>query len=235
MLKYLKAYPNLGLDYDVSEEEPVKFDQMYIKADTSFALPHEQYRSVQGVAVFLGSHLLLWTSSRQAFITMSTGEAELLGYTEALQCCQSIGDLLLMMGVSTQKHLHGDSKAALCQLQADGGSWRTRHLRLRAWKLREVMSDPSSQWRSSHIPGSELAADGLTKALHGQAHQRFIELLGLSRGEEVASINMKKITTQNDEVKSSENNTENTIMKVENYIIWRWQDGRSRVGTVDRV
>ena len=220
MLKYLNAYPNLGLDYDVSEEEKLKFDQMYIEADTSFALPHEQYRSVQGVAVFLGSHLLLWTSSRQAFITMSTGEAELLGYTEALQCCQSIGDLLLMMGVSTQKHLQGDSKAALCQLQADGGSWRTRHLRLRAWKLREVMSDPSSQWSSSHIPGSELAADGLTKALHGQAHRRFIKLLGLSRGKEVvASVNIKKITTQNDMVKGSENNAENTIMKVENYIM----------------
>ena len=81
MLKYLKAYPDLGLDYGTSDDEKLKFDQMYIKADTSFALPHEQYRSVQGVAVFLGSHLLLWTSSRQAFITMSTGEAELLGYT----------------------------------------------------------------------------------------------------------------------------------------------------------
>ena len=219
MLKYLKAYPDLGLDYGTSDDEKLKFDQMYIKADTSFALPHEQYRSVQGVAVFLGSHLLLWTSSRQAFITMSTGEAELLGYTEALQCCQSIGDLLLMMGVSTQKHLQGDSKAALCQLQADGGSWRTRHLRLRAWKLREVMSDPTSQWSSSHIPGSELAADGLTKALHGQAHRKFIGLLGLSRGEECASINMKKFLTKNDEAKNAENYTEDTIRKIENYSI----------------
>ena len=217
MLKYLKAYPDLGLDYDVPTGEQVKFDQMYIKADTSFALPHEQYRSVQGVAVFLGSHLLLWTSSRQAFITMSTGEAELLGYTEALQCCQSIGDLLMMMGVNTHKHLQGDSKAALCQLQADGGSWRTRHLRLRAWKLREVMSDPASQWSSSHLAGSELAADGLTKSLIGQAHRKFIELLGLSRGEGATGIKAKKITTQNDEVKSSENNAENTINKLENY------------------
>ena len=220
MLKYLKAYPDLSLDYGTLDDEKLKFDQMYIKADTSFALPHEQYRSVQGVAVFLGSHLLLWTSSRQAFITMSTGEAELLGYTEALQCCQSIGDLLLMMGVSTQKHLQGDSKAALCQLQADGGSWRTRHLRLRAWKLREVMSDPTSQWSSSHIPGSELAADGLTKALHGQAHRRFIKLLGLSRGEEgEAKVNIKKIATQKDMVKDAENNAENTIMNIENYIM----------------
>ena len=196
MLKYLKAYPDLGLDYDVPTEEQVKFDQMYIKADTSFALPHEQYRSVQGVAVFLGSHLLLWTSSRQAFITM------FLGYTEALQCCQSIGDLLLMMGVSTHKHLQGDSKAALCQLQADGGSWRTRHLRLRAWKLREVMSDPSSQWSSSHLAGSELAADGLTKALIGQAHRKFIELLGLSRGEGATGIKAKSHRAKKKKFKS---------------------------------
>ena len=81
------------------------------------------------------------------------------------------------------------------------------------------MSDPTSQWSSSHIPGSELAADGLTKALHGQAHRKFIGLLGLSRGEEGASINVKKFLTKNDEVKNAENYTEDTIRKIENYSI----------------
>ena len=173
MLRYLAAHQSHGLSYGKDDEEHI----LHVRADTSFAPPHEQFRSVQGVAVFHGSHLLFWTSSRQAFVTLSTAESELLGYTEGLQCGEAVGCLVNLLGFNTEKVLEGDSKAALCQVQSDGGSWRTRHLRLRAWKLREVMNDPASGWRSEHVPGCRLAADGLTKALQGQAHRKFIELL----------------------------------------------------------
>ena len=163
MLRYLAKYPKMGLFY--GEED--QLDTLKVKADTSYGPPHEQYRSVQGVAIFLGSHLLLWTSSRQAFVTLSTAECELVGYTEALQCTESLSSLLELMQVVVPKVLEGDSRAALAQIQNDGGSWRTRHLRLRAWRLREAMADPGSSWRSQHCAGSELAADGLTKALGG--------------------------------------------------------------------
>ena len=175
MLRYLAGHQAYGLRYGQDDEENV----LHVRADTSFAPPHEQFRSVQGVAVYHGTHLLLWTSSRQAFITLSTAEGELLGYTEALQCGEAVGCLLDLLGYKTEKILEGDSKAALCQVQSDGGSWRTRHLRLRAWKLREVMNDVSSGWRSEHVPGCLLAADGLTKALQGQGHRKFVELLDM--------------------------------------------------------
>ncbi len=167
-----------------------------MRADTSFGPPREQFRSVQGVAVYLGDHLLLWTSSRQPFVTLSTAESELLAYTEALQCTESVSKLLKVMNLDFNKILEGDSKAALCQIQNDGGSWRTRHLRLRAWKLREVMSDVTSNWLSVHRAGCDLVADGLTKALNGQAHRNFLHLLGMKDGnqnEEV--IAAKKIKT----------------------------------------
>ena len=170
MLRYLAAHQSHGLCYGKDDEEHI------VRADTSFAPPHEQFRSVQGVAVFHGSHLLVWTSPRQAFVTLSTAESELLGHTKGLQCGEAVGCLVDLLRFDTEKVLEANSKAALCQVQSDGGSWRTRHLRLRAWKLREVMNDPASGWRSEHVPGCRLAADGLTKAL-GQAHRKFIELL----------------------------------------------------------
>ena len=173
ILRYVVNYQNHGLRYEQDEEHQI----LHVRADTSFAPPHEQFRSVQGVAVFHGSHLLLRTSSRQAFVTLSTAESELVGYTEALQCGESVNCLLQLFGFETTKWLEGDSKAALVQLQSDGGSWRTRHLRLRASRLREAMADDASGWRSTHVPGSQLAADGLTKALQGQAHRKFVGLL----------------------------------------------------------
>ena len=177
----------MGLFYGEDDQ----LDILKVKADTSYGPPHEQYRSVQGVAIFLGSHLLLWTSSRQAFVTLSTAECELVGYTEALQCTESLSSLLELMQVTVPKVLEGDSRAALAQIQNDGGSWRTRHLRLRAWRLREAMADPSSSWRSQHCAGLELAADGLTKALGGQSHRRFLQLLGMTTPEDKPQVDGK--------------------------------------------
>ena len=179
MLRYLAKYPKLGLTYGEDDQPGV----LHVKADTSFGPPHEQYRSVQGVAIYLGNHLLLWTSSRQAFVTLSTAECELLGYTEGLQCAESIASLLELLQFKVTKVLEGDSRAALAQIQNDGGSWRTRHLRLRAWRLREVMMDTTSTWSAQHCAGAELAADGLTKALGGQAHRKFLQLLGMKNPE----------------------------------------------------
>ena len=81
MLRYLAEHHTYGLRYGQDTEENI----LHVRADTSFAPRHEQFRSAQGVAVFHGSHLLLWTSLRQAFITLSTAEGELFGYTEPLR------------------------------------------------------------------------------------------------------------------------------------------------------
>ena len=184
----LNKFPTLGLYYGPDDDEGV----LHVKADTSFGPAHEQFRSVQGVAIYHGSRLLLWTSSRQPFVTLSTAEGELVGYSEA--------ELLLLFNYPTKNILEGDSKAALCQITSDAGSWRTRHLRLRAWKLREVMMGGDSQWTSTHVPGGKLAADGLTKP--GAARRRFLSLLGLDEGhgcwiqEEQPRVAMERCVTQ---------------------------------------
>ena len=181
ILKYLHRVPSLGLHYLPDDD----VDTLHVKADTSFGPAHEQFRSVQGVAVYHGSHLLLWSSSRQPFVTLSTAEGELVGYSEAFQCGMSLSELLLLFNYPTKKILEGDSKAALCQITSDAGSWRTRHLRLRAWKLREMVMGGDSQWLAQHVPGGELVADGLTKPLQGAAHRKFLGLLGLDDGQRV--------------------------------------------------
>lgn len=64
-------------------------------------------------------------------------------------------------------------------------------MRLRAWRLREAMADPGSSWRSQHCAGLDLAADGLTKALGGQSHRRFLQLLGMTTLEDKLQVEGK--------------------------------------------
>ena len=184
LLRYLRATVNYKLTYKpwhVWQQEDTAgirrdLGTLEIFSDASYAPPHEQYRSVQGLLVEHGRNPLLWSSSRQAFIVQSTAEAELLAYNESYQAGESTGALLEVFGYSTQKQLFGDNKAALVLCTGETGPWRTRHLRLRAAKLREAIQE-SGTWSASHLRGDLLVADGLTKSLLGQAFEKFAEQL----------------------------------------------------------
>jgi hypothetical protein len=177
MLRYLHGSSHLGLVYKPVKETEEEWKRLKVLADTSFAPPHEKYRSVQAVVVEHGTNILAWQSARQAFITHSTAEAELVGYSEAFQIGEATSALLQVLEICASKSLIGDSKAALAQLLGDTGPWRTRHLRLRSAKLREALRGPGAEWAAEHCPGGELVADGLTKRLEGSAFQKFVNML----------------------------------------------------------
>ena len=61
-------------------------------ADVSFA--PQASRSIQGVLVLYGGSPIMWESSRQSCITLSTAEAELLSYVEAMGMADSMGCIL---------------------------------------------------------------------------------------------------------------------------------------------
>ena len=176
VVKYLAGSKSMGLKFGSGMEGS---QELFIKTDTSFAPPLKAYRSIQGTAIFHGEHLLQWSSGKQSFVTLSTAEAELVGYVDGFQQGQSMDGLLCIFGFNTHKRLQGDCKAALSQINSDATAWRTRHLRLRASRLRELVLDRNSMWDAEHVPGLELAPDGFTKVLIGQAFRRHRDQLGM--------------------------------------------------------
>eukprot|EP00435_Cladocopium_sp_Y103_P022093 s4393_g5.t1 len=184
MLKYLGRTKERGLRYQPMKEDEKEWTTLKVSADTSFAPPHEKYRSVQAVVVEHGPNILAWESSRQAFITQSTAEAELLGYNEAFQLGEATAALCSVFEIKVKKKLRGDCKAALAQIQGDTGPWRTRHLRLRSAKIREALRKEEFGWSAEHCSGTMLNADGMTKALQGQAYAKFVQLLGMKDKEQ---------------------------------------------------
>ncbi len=86
---------------------------------------------------------------------------------EAMTMSQSVEALLQSMypGETFEKVLYGDNQSALSILEKPDGSWRTRHLQLRANVLRERLRCEEQQWRVRHQRCTHLVADLLTKPI----------------------------------------------------------------------
>ena len=134
-------------------------------SDISFAPAGN--RSCQGVMVLFAGAPIQWEANRQAFCTLSTAESELMAAIEAMTMTQSVEALLSVIyrDQKFEKVLYCDNSSAISILQNPDGSWRTRHLRLRANCLRERLRHDEEHWKLRHLRGTLLVADLLTKAV----------------------------------------------------------------------
>ena len=121
---------------------------------------------------------IIWSSSRQSFPTQSTAESELVGLCEALVGGRATAALVASVRDEKEedlrKRLWGDNSAAISLATGEGqGSWRTRHLRIRASILRAALHQ--GEWQLGHLNGKELVADSFTKVVDGQAFERALQ------------------------------------------------------------
>lgn len=214
ILGYLRQTEDMGLRYqkvdtgcDYGSEGELKFakaiNHVEAYADASFAPAAEGMKSVHGTVISVAGCPIMWTTAKQPFITQSTAEAELLSYMEAHQQAEGVGLMLEALDVEgIRKCLYGDNRSAIQLCKCDVGSWRTRHLRLRAAGLRESMMSEETQWFAHHVNGSVLIADLLTKAVMGQQFTKLIKLLGMVKLEE-KEIQVKRATTRTPTTRTS--------------------------------
>ena len=141
-------------------------------------------RGHQGLIAMYGGCPIQWESKQQAFGTFSTSESELLGYTDAMVLGESVSAVLDILegnklSEEGDKVLYGDNQSGLRLLESPDGPWRTRHLRLRSFVLRERMK--WGLWKGRHVPGAQLASDLLTKAVTTAATWRkFYNFMGMA-------------------------------------------------------
>ena len=202
ILRYVNHTKQLALTYrrcklgdmGTSNELQVakSLDSLQVYSDASYGPVHERCKSISGTALEFANCLVAWDSQAQPFISQSTAEAEVISYNSACQIAQAVGSFLQEMGYPTCKQLYGDSKAGIAVIANECGPWRTRHLRLRASKLRELVQDSDQEWSIRHMSGNVLIADGFTKALQHSAFERFQQRLSLEPLE-VSSGSMKRM------------------------------------------
>ena len=107
--------------------------------------------------------VIAWTSCKQPVVALSTAESELIAFVESAQRSSSLKPLLDDFEQTEISFVsYTDNTAATSLVQLAGGPWRTRHLRIRGFWLRERLGD---KWKMFHIPGSVLPAHIGTKTL----------------------------------------------------------------------
>ena len=114
-----------------------------------------------------------------------------MGYTDAMNLGESVSSVLDILegnklSEEGDKVLYGDNQSGLRLLESPDGPWRTRHLRLRSFVLRERMK--WGLWKSRHVPGAQLASDLLTKAVTSMpSWTKFYNFMGMYRLDELGA------------------------------------------------
>ena len=128
--------------------------------------------------ILWGSSLLLWKAGKQPIQAASTAEAELVEVLEGALAGDAVKVVLEeALDVCARSFSYTDSSAALAIIAGDTGSWRTRHLRKRAFILRSRVL--SGEWMLRHLPGAEMPADLGTKVLSVQKFNQHKETMGM--------------------------------------------------------
>ena len=133
--------------------------------------------SVSGVLIQFRGRNVLWKAKRQSIVCLSTAESELVAACEGTVVGQSTESLILeLVDLLEPKQLLVDNIAAVV-LAEGGGSGRTRHLRVRASFITDLIE--RRELNVDHCPGDLQLADIFTKVLPGPRHRTLSAMLGL--------------------------------------------------------
>ena len=171
--KYLRKTEEEGIFIGGGTE-----DDLTVFTDSSYG--HE----AQGtVIVCWGGSPMMWKSGRQGVPALSTAESELIEAIEGVIMGDSV-DVMIQELVQHPyvKVIKVDNQAAVNLLAEPSGSWRTRHLRLRAAHLRWRLS--RTDWMTEAIPGNDQLADIGTKVLTAPRLQESREMMSMREWDE---------------------------------------------------
>ena len=152
---------------------------LQVHTDISFSPAGSGAISHGCIMVTWNRGLLWWRCSRQAFVTMSTAESELMEAIEGMALGDAVDTLISEHEQEYTKRLWVDNAAAVSVLSTNPCSWRTRHLRLRSHHLQWRLA--SADWLVAFLPGRFQVADLGTKHLPVQRVLELKEYLGMGR------------------------------------------------------
>ena len=155
VLKYLARTVEYGILFQVTEDDPM----LTVYSDASFAPGGG--RSFGSTMAQIYGMPVAWRASKQPVITLSVAEAELYEGCSAVQLGLGIDALLFELGLFPVMHLRIDNEAARGLASESPGTWKTRHLRVRARFLRQEVA--AQRLVISHVCGSMQKADLGTK------------------------------------------------------------------------
>ena len=146
-------------------------------ADASFAPGND--RSQTGIILVWNQVPITWLSMRQPCASLSTAESELQSSIDALALTEGFLPLIQELEPQPVKtFLYNDNQGAVTVMKIPQGSWRTRHLRLKAaWFFEQI---ETSRYAVFHLPGKYMLGDLCTKTLQSMRIKELLGMMGMN-------------------------------------------------------
>jgi ribonuclease HI len=178
-IQYLYGTRKLSVLFDGQYQLDKEFE---VFTDASFADDPESRRSSQGWLMKLDGGPIAWNASRQATVTTSSTEAELLGLSFAAKETMAVARLFsgLRYHLDQQLTIWCDNKQTIRLVNTEVQRLKTalRHVDIhQCWIRQEVQKGTILV---EYIQTSNMAADGLTKLLPKSSFKAFVKQLGLT-------------------------------------------------------
>ena len=180
VILYLYNTRSFGIRLGGSTDK--RADIFICSSDSSFADNSRDRKSSQGYIMTLFGGPIAWRASKQATVTTSSTEAELLAISEAAKEAIFLSRMLraLYLQIQDPLQLECDNSQTIRLLAETNAklSTRLRHVDIHQHWLRQETQEGRIQVR--WVPTAQMKADGLTKALPRQKLQQFQQLIGIS-------------------------------------------------------
>ncbi len=170
---FLSTCSSDGLKYEKTDSEDYVLE---VFSDASFSPDGEASHGC--LVVTLNGTAVFWRSGRQHLIALSTAEAELIEFVDAITAGESIAVVINELVGEVKKYGWCDNMAALGILSNEGGNWRTRHLRFRSAFTRQLVL--KGEWIAQHLLGANMMADIGTKPLSAVKIKELKKKMGMA-------------------------------------------------------
>ena len=170
LVRYLCATPRVVWRYDF---QPLQ-SQINVFSDSDWAGCRRTARSTSGGVAMLGTHCLRGYSVTQKFVTLSSGEAELMAMVKATAEAIGLTQLAESWGIRLEAAIFADSSAALAVTNRRGCG-KLRHVRIGHLWIQELAADDTV--RFAKVAGEVNPADLATKHLSPSKREQLLPLV----------------------------------------------------------
>lgn len=169
VMRYIRGTIDMGLLF--KKEDKLRLD---VFSDADWGSDAQNRKSITGTIIRLASGPVIFRSSQQNLVAMSTTEAEFVAAAESARDMIWLQTLLSELNVSHEKpELLCDSKTAIRLILNPEFPRRTKHIDIKFQFIRDLMS--KDKFNLEYIASEEQLADFLTKALPRDKFRELVE------------------------------------------------------------
>ena len=141
----------------------------------------EDRKSVSGFVFTLAGGAVSWSSKKQASVAVSSTESEYMALLHALKEQIWIHRLLkeLSIDIGDQNIIYSDSQSAIALANNREHHARMKHIDIQYHFVRNCVENGTT--RLEYCPTEEMVADGLTKSLGPERHNKLAKLMGIGK------------------------------------------------------